>query len=569
MNAWSRVCCWVLMAAWLPLAQPVLAAGDSGAAAGQQGLRGHLASVDWLKANLARPDVVLIDASPAPLHRQQHIPGAILSTLFTFGPKDVPQDQFEAQLRAWGVNAGQHIVLYDQGGTYMATRLFWDLVHHGMPADRLLILDGGLAKWQALGGVVTKEATPKPVPGTIRLAALDQTVRVRLPEFLVATGDPLRHVLLEALEPSYFFGGAAFFNRGGHVPHATLMPSTDFFNADKTFRSPPEIQRMLDHLGIRREQQVHTYCGGGGAAAVPFFALKYLLDYPRVTLFQESQMGWLQDARELPVWTYASPHLLRDTAWLKAWGSPMLKAFGLSQLSIIDVRPAEVFKLGHVPLAVNLPAQLFIDQRQNPQALLALLGQAGVDPSHEVVVVSEGGITAQAALAHLVLEGLGQRQVSIFMDSIERWAELGHEVARPAPAAAASMPPEPSTTPSAAATAPPSTTPVRALVNARRTDHRIADANSPQGLYPRVFVASGPQLPATTPPGQLVHLPHARLLKPDGTPKPASELWNLIHQAGVPRYAQIVVLADSAGDAAVNQLIFRLMGFADVLVWAP
>ena len=298
MNAWSKVCLWALMVAWLPMAQPALAAGDSGAAAGlhgqqgrngvrglhgqngQHGLHGHLASVDWLKANLARTDVVLIDASPAPLHRQQHIPGAILSTLFTFGPKDLPQDQFEAQLRAWGVNPGQHIVLYDQGGTYMATRLFWDLVHHGLPADRLLILDGGLAKWQALGGAVTKEATPKPVPGTIRLSALDQTVRVRLPEFLVATGDPERNVLLEALEPSYFFGGAAFFNRGGHVPHATLMPSTDFFNADKTFKSPPEIQRMLDHQGIRRDQQIHTYCGGGGAAAVPFFALKYLLDYP-------------------------------------------------------------------------------------------------------------------------------------------------------------------------------------------------------------------------------------------------------------------------------------------------
>ena len=439
MNAWSKVCLWALMVAWLPMAQPVLAAGNSGAAAGAQGqqgrngvrglhgqngqhglhsLHGHLASVDWLKANLARTDVVLIDASPAPLHRQQHIPGAILSTLFTFGPKDLPQDQFEAQLRAWGVNPGQHIVLYDQGGTYMATRLFWDLVHHGLPADRLLILDGGLAKWQAVGGAVTKEATPKPVPGTIRLSALDQTVRVRLPEFLVATGDPLRHVLLEALEPSYFFGGAAFFNRGGHVPHATLMPSTDFFNADKAFKSTPEVQRMPDHLGIRRDQQIHTYCGGGGAAAVPFFALKYLLGYPRVTQFQESQMAWLQDECELPVWTYAAPHLMRDTVWLKAWGSPMLKAFGLSKLSIVDVRSAEVFKLGHVPLAVNLPAQLFAAHlfdapRQNPQPLAALLAQAGVDPTHEVVVVSDGGLNPQSALVRLALERLGQHKVSI------------------------------------------------------------------------------------------------------------------------------------------------------------
>jgi hypothetical protein len=59
----------------------------------------------------------------------------------------------------------------------------------------------------------------------------DPEVRVRLPEFLAATADPRRHVMLEALDPEYFYGGAAFFDRGGHVPHATLMPAGDFYNA--------------------------------------------------------------------------------------------------------------------------------------------------------------------------------------------------------------------------------------------------------------------------------------------------------------------------------------------------
>jgi len=543
----------LLLAATLPLIAPPCSAADSG-------VQGHLASVDWLKRNLARPDLVLVDASPAPLHRQRHIPGAMLSTLFTFGPKDLPVEQIESHLRSWGVGPDQQIVLYDQGGTYMATRLFWDLVHHGLPAERLLILDGGLSKWLAEGGAVTQDATPKPQPGTVRITTLNPDVRVRLPEFLAASGDPRNNVLLEALQPSYFYGGAAFFNRGGHVPNATLMPSEDFYNADKTFKSPQEIQRMLDHLGIKREQQVLTYCGGGGAAAVPFFALKFMLGYPRVKLFQESQMGWLQDDRELPVWTYGDPHLVRDTPWLKAWASPMLKAFGLSQVSIVDVRASDAFQLGHVPLAVNVPAQAFSSHRQSPATLATLLGQAGVDPSHEAVVVSEGGLNESSALAFVLLESIGQRKVSIFMDSIERWAELGQEVATPAAAAAAGKPSAPSAMP-----APPAT-PYVALA---RTRLFVSDPARSQGLYPTVYVASGAQLPTRAPEGRVLHLPYTQFLNADGTPKAAKDIWNTLAEAGVPRYAEIVVFADTLGEAAVNYVVLRMMGFADVKVWAP
>ena len=47
-----------------------------------------------------------------------------------------------------------------------------------------------------------------------------------------------------------------------------IDPSAAFFNADQTFKSPEEITRMLNYVGIRRDQQVYSYCGGGVAASV-------------------------------------------------------------------------------------------------------------------------------------------------------------------------------------------------------------------------------------------------------------------------------------------------------------
>jgi thiosulfate/3-mercaptopyruvate sulfurtransferase len=527
------------------------AASPGAGATGGSPPPGRLVDVGWLQQQLGQADLVVLDASPTPLHRKGHIPGAISADLYAVGPREVSMQRMQQRLQGWGLSPGQRIVIHDQGGSWLATRLFWDLLHQGVPADSLFILDGGLHRWQAAGGAVTTEATPVPPPGQIRITARRDDIRVRLPEFLAAGADLQRHALVDALEPDYYFGGAAFFDRAGHVPGAKLMPSSDFFNADKTFKSAAEIQRMADHLGLGRDQQIHTHCGGGGAATVPFFALKFLLGYPRVTLFLESQMGWLQDDRQLPFWTYAEPRLLRDTPWLKAWSSPMLRGFGLSAVTVVDLRPPEDFRAGHLPQSVNLPASSLRALQHAPDALAALLRQAGLDPSHEAVLVSEGGLNRDSALALWLLERAGQRRVSLYLGHVDRWAELGLDVVRPTPAAAA------------AGQATPA--------QARGTGLTVAVPGGAArgGHFPVVHIASGDRLPTRVPAGRMLHLPHAGLVQADGVPRPAADIWARLDKAGVPRLAQLVLVADDPADAAMNYVVLRLMGFADVTVADP
>ncbi len=510
----------------------------------------RLVDAAWLQHQLGQADLVVLDASPTPLHHKGHIPGAISADLYAVGPREVSMQRMQQRLQGWGLSPGQRIVIHDQGGSWLATRLFWDLLHQGVPADSLFILDGGLHRWQAAGGAVTTEATPVPPPGQIRIIARRDDIRVRLPEFLAAGADLQRHALVDALEPDYYFGGASFFDRAGHVPGAKLMPSSDFFNADKTFKSAAEIQRMADHLGLSRDQQIHTHCGGGGAATVPFFALKFLLGYPRVTLFLESQMGWLQDDRQLPFWTYAEPRLLRDTPWLKAWSSPMLRGFGLSAVTVVDLRPPEDFRAGHLPQAVNLPASTLRAHRHSPESLAALLRQVGLDPSHEAVLVSDGGLNRDSALALWLLERAGQRRVSLYLGHVDRWAELGLDLVRPTPGAEAG-----------------SASPMQA----RGTGLTVAAAGAGVrgGHFPVVHIASGDRLPTRMPEGRVLHLPHTGLVQADGVPRPAADIWARLDKVGVPRLAQLVLVADDPADAAMNYVVLRLMGFADVRLADP
>lgn len=536
--------CWGLALASVLTTEPAHAGAGSA---------GRLVSAAWLQQH--RDEVLLLDASVTPQHRAGHIPGAVSADLYRYGPNEPTQAAMEQRIQSWGVSPGRRIVVYDQGADMMAARLFYDLYYHGVPAGDLFVLDGGLAAWRAIGGAVTQEPTPVPPPGSYRITAVREEVRSRLPEFLVASGDRTGHALVEALEPNSHFGATKFFDRAGHVPNAILLPHADFFNADKTFKSPDEIRRVMRYVGIAPDQVVHSHCGGGVAAAVPWFALQFIAERPQVKLYLESQREWLRDERGLPLWTYDAPQLQRAPAWLAGWNAPMLRMFGAAQMNLIDVRAADKYAQGHVPYALNIGADTFRAHLGRPDQLAALLGPAGVNPAHEVVVMAESGLTRGAALAFLAFEQLGHEKVSVLMDSVDEWGLRGSELTRQATAVGAPKSPKDIAVPAVTYTARP------------RTGVIVADPKGTRGEYPKVFVASGKASPARLPEGPVVQLPYTELLKTDGTPRPAAELWTIMSKAGVPRYAEIVLFADDAAEAAVNYYIFRLMGWPDVKVW--
>jgi 3-mercaptopyruvate sulfurtransferase SseA len=518
----------------------------------QEGIKGNLVTVGWLQKNLNNAGVVILDASPGPMYAAQHIPGAVNIDLLTYGIQEISISQMEQRFQSWGISPGKKIVMYDQGASIMATRLFFDLYYHGFPPNNLFVLDGGIAKWQAAGGTVTKEPTPAPKKGTFRITKFKEEVNVSLPEFLTASGDPGKNALVEALTANWHFGEMHPFDRAGHIPNGILLPSADFYNPDKTFKSPEEIKKMFTYVGVGPEQQVYTYCGGGVAASVPFFAAKFILNYPKVKLYKESEMGWLKDERELPYWTYDAPLLMKETDWLQAWGSGrMFRMYGVSQVSIVDVRPAEAFHQGHVPFALNIPADVFKSNFDNLEKLAEILGPAGVDASHEAVVISGAGLTKESALAFVALERLGQKKVSVFMDSL---GKHGFALTKDTTAVRPKMG-------FGDVAIPPKTY----LVKIRK-DVVIAAAKSTAGVYPRVFIASGKDVPAKAQDGKVVHVPYTDLLNADGTPKAAKDIWNILAKAGVPRYAELVCFSDDPGEAAVNYFILKLMGYPDIKV---
>jgi thiosulfate/3-mercaptopyruvate sulfurtransferase len=522
--------------------------------------RGNLVNVKWLEKNLKNTGVIILDASPSQVYAAKHIPGAISVDIYSwYGLRELPLAEMEKIYQAWGISTGKKIVMYDQGGTILATRLFYSLYYDGFPVKDLLILDGGLFKWLEAGLQVTTEIIPVTKKGSFTISKTNEEVKSELPEFITASGDLVNNVLLDALSPDWHFGEVAPFNRAGHIPNAIMVPSADFFNPDKTFKSTEDIKRMLNYLDIRPEQTIYTHCGGGVAASVPFFAVKFLAGFPKVKLYKESQLGWLSDERELPFWTYDDPLRMRETSWLQFWGGRMIRMYGGTKVSIVDVRSADEFYKGHVPFALNIPADIFRKNIKDPGWLAEVLGESGVNASLEAVVISDGSLNKDAALAFLMIENLGQKKVSVFMDSMDKWIKSGFTLTKDSTVVGNQKVPIPIAIGTLAI-------PLMLYPGNIRRDVIITELENSHGLYPTIMIASGKDIPAKAQEGKVVHIAYTDLLNGDGTPKAAKDIWKILDNKGIPRYAAIICFSTDPGEAAVNYFILKLMGFPDVKV---
>jgi len=527
----------------------------------------NLVSAEWLRDNLADPKLVLIDTSMTPSFIKGHIVSARHYDFYRDGGRQVPTAELEKRFQSWGISDDSVVVLYDAGGEIGSPNLFFELVTRGFPRKQLFVLDGGLTRWVAIGGAVSTEI-PAPATtqriGNFKVQPQDETARVRLNEFLIASGDTKANVLIDALDADYYYGGAKFFDRGGHVPHSKNIPTGDFFNADKTFKSRAEIDRMAKHLGIDRQQQVLSHCGGGVAAMVPWFALNVLLDYPNVRVYKESQREWLRDERQLPFWTYAEPRLLREQQWLAGWNHWMLRGAGAAKLNVVDVRSAEAYTSGHVPYAIHLSGAHIAALSANAADASTLansfadaLSAKGVNHTDEIVIVSDGGLNRESALAFVRLRSIGHTHVSLLKGSMDDWNIAGFELTK--------MPTSVGQPKTAKDIVAPATTYVAKLIG----DIVITAGQAAPAETPRIYLGSGNAptiLPANAPRGKLLHMPYTAFVATDGTPKSAQEIWSQLDKAGVSRYAEIVTVADDISEAAINFVVLALMGFADVKV---
>jgi thiosulfate/3-mercaptopyruvate sulfurtransferase len=268
-----------------------------------------LVQAEALRDAMGCDDLVVLDARASlgtagaaeAAYREGHLPGARFIDLErdlsdharSGGRHPWPDaERFTAALQRLGVRVDDQVVVYDAGDGALAAARVWFMLR-ALGHRTAAVLDGGLARWTALGLPLEHEV-PTPVPTTYH-ADFDASR-------LLDARDVERHLagggtLVDARAVERFRGDVEPLDRvAGHVPGAINRPYALNLR-DGRFKPAGELASEFDALlGDTPPDEVVAMCGSGVTACHHVLAMEHA-GRPRVKLFTGSWSGWIEDPR--------------------------------------------------------------------------------------------------------------------------------------------------------------------------------------------------------------------------------------------------------------------------------
>ncbi|MCY7339760.1 MAG: 3-mercaptopyruvate sulfurtransferase [Sphingomonas bacterium] len=246
-----------------------------------------LISTAWLEQALGESDLAIVDASlfmpgsgrdAATEFAAGHIPGARLFDIEALSDHDNPLPHmlpssaaFGAAMVSLGVGRDDRIVVYDNSPLRSATRGWFMLRQFG--AERVALLDGGLAKWRAESRPIeTGPARPRPA----RFDAVDHSASIVTKQALLGGADL---PVLDARGQARFDGSAPDPRPGvaaGHISGARNLPFAALYRDDGTLKPEEELRAAFAAAGIDPEAPFIASCGSGVTATSLLFAARRL-----------------------------------------------------------------------------------------------------------------------------------------------------------------------------------------------------------------------------------------------------------------------------------------------------
>ena len=248
-----------------------------------------------LKKLSKKGDVIIVSARNASDYSKKHIAGAInIDHKSLYKAEGVPSmlkstDEIAKIFGEKGISANNKIVIYDTGSNKAAGRLYWIFKYLG--ANDVNILDGHLKGWGKVRGKVTKNAT-KITPTTFK-ASTDSAILTDM-AYVKAHKDDSNVVLLDVRSADEFAGTDTdkLIKRYGHIPGAVNLEFKAVVNENGTIKSKEEIATAMNVAGITSDKEVILYCASSVRAGIVYLALKDILGYTNVKVYDGAFYEW-------------------------------------------------------------------------------------------------------------------------------------------------------------------------------------------------------------------------------------------------------------------------------------
>ena len=261
--------------------------------------RGFLVDSDWLSERIDDKNIRILEVRYHP-HRYftiGHIEGALQVQRFKdLGDNNAnpimrfpSRSAFQETLRGFGINNNSLVVLYDDSGTALASRVYFLLDLYGFNMKNVKILDGGTRNWTAFEDLTTNVAKIK--KGNVTLKKANKNLFVEWQDVYndVVSRRDQNIVLLDA-RPNEMYTGEVIRHSilAGHIPGAINIVSMSGIDA-QAWVNEKTLKKMYD--GIDKNRTIYVYCHDGFRMSLAYLQLKSL-GYKNVKLYNGGWSHW-------------------------------------------------------------------------------------------------------------------------------------------------------------------------------------------------------------------------------------------------------------------------------------
>jgi thiosulfate/3-mercaptopyruvate sulfurtransferase len=240
---------------------------------------------------------------------QNHLPDAIWLNIETLRAQqgELPFQlltgrQYAELFTRLGIVREGRVVIYSAGDQSDIDATFAAFLLASAGAREVRVLDGGYARWDLEGRPLTQRYPRGQPVGNGFSGKRFRPAIASLADVVAATKGS-GALLVDARPPEQFAGTAGAQLRRGHIPGAINHPWKDDLEKPDlalVWKPVESLRASYAAQGITPDRDIILYCNSGTEASHLFFALRYLLGYPRVRIYAGSWTQW-SEREELPV----------------------------------------------------------------------------------------------------------------------------------------------------------------------------------------------------------------------------------------------------------------------------
>ncbi|WP_106766467.1 sulfurtransferase [Paenibacillus faecalis] len=264
----------------------------------------YIVSMKWLLARMFEPDLVIVDCrftlgqpeAGRLAYEEEHIPRAVYldldqdlsSPLSLHGGRHPLPDmrEFASKLGQAGIDKDKRVVIYDDQGGMIASRLWWMLKYTGH--KHVYIMDQGFSAWKNANYPVTAE-TPVVIPGHYE-PDVQHHMLVDVKDVKQALHSESAYLIDSREQPRYEGIEEPIDPVAGHIPGAVNYFWKDNLDEQGRWISLEEIRHRF--RDVPKDKDIIVYCGSGVSACPNVLALEEA-GYRNVKLYGGSWSDWI------------------------------------------------------------------------------------------------------------------------------------------------------------------------------------------------------------------------------------------------------------------------------------